>query len=118
MKTPKQFAVISSIALLTVISLSHYSNEIYASEVYRGVGNGHNGDIVVEMDVRDGDIIRLEVVETQESPFAVEIHDQMIQEVYETRSLELDTVTGATFTFDGTIEAIKDAAVNAGFPLL
>lgn len=86
-----------------------------AAEVYEGVGQGNNGDIKVAVTVEDGAIIAVEVLSHSET---AGISDPAITAVpaaiVEANSTDVDTVSGATNTSEGIIEAVADALAKAG----
>ena len=88
---------------------------LYTDGTYSGTGAGFGGDIEVEVVVEDGIITELNVVEHQETdgisdPAFESIEEQLIEK----QSVEgIDTVSGATGTSEGLIEAITNALANA-----
>ena len=88
---------------------------LYTDGTYSGTGAGFAGDIEVEVVVKDGEISELNVVEHQETagisdPAFESIEEQLIEK----QSVEgIDTVSGATGTSEGLIEAITNALASA-----
>ncbi len=75
-----------------------------------GTGSGYGGEIILDV-VTDGDeILQILVVEESETGgLGDEAIDQMIEAVLEAQSTDVDTVTGATESSEGALEAIEDA---------
>lgn len=78
--------------------------------VFLGKGTGFSGDIQVEVAVMQGKITQIEVISHNDTPAIAEgALKTMSTRVVEANSLNVDTVTGATLTSKGFLEAIKDA---------
>jgi len=82
----------------------------YTDGVHEGIGAGFGGDIKVKVEVSNGNIVSIEVLEHSESagisdPAFATIPDMII----ETQTVDVDTVSGATVTSKGLIQAIKIA---------
>lgn len=85
-------------------------NNNYSSGTFTGVGNGLHGEIKVEVKVEDGIITDINVLEQDENPILGKSAFEGITEtVLLTNGTDVDIVTGATFSSQGMIEAIKDA---------
>ncbi|WP_409227964.1 FMN-binding protein [Gudongella sp. SC589] len=82
--------------------------------VLTGVGEGFGGDITVEVTLEGEDITNVVVLEHSES---AGISDPAIEEVpaaiVAADSTDVDTVSGATYTSDGIIEAVNAALESA-----
>ena len=77
---------------------------------YRGIGEGRNGPIEVEISVKDGRIKNARVVSESETDFAKPAAGEIIRQAIGKEGLEtFDAVSGATITSEGTAKAIKDA---------
>ena len=90
-----------------------------AAETLTGTSTGAHGDIVVEVTVSDDGVIEaIEVVESGENEVLSETaYEQVIADVLSTNSLEVDTVSGATQSSQGLIDAISNAIESAGITL-
>lgn len=81
---------------------------------YKGVGKGRNGDISIELTIKEDTITKIEVIEQNETPGYENSMDTLIENMIATNSVDVDIVSGCTFTSNGFIEAVKDALSNAG----
>lgn len=85
----------------------------YADGVYTGEGEGYVGAIKVEVTIAEGLISNIEVTEESEDrPYfidSLEILDDMIDE----QTYDVDTMTGATVTSKGLKRAVKEALEQA-----
>jgi uncharacterized protein with FMN-binding domain len=83
----------------------------YVDGVHEGKGWGRNGEIVVEVTVINGTITRIEIVSDSETPTMKDSVERVtIPSIINTQSTDsADTVSGATFTYIGVLNAVKDA---------
>lgn len=88
---------------------------IYTPGTYTGVGTGKNGDVKVEVTFSANAIESVKVVEHAEtagiSDGAIE---NMPAAIVEAQSLAVDTVSGATVTSEAILAAVADAVEQAG----
>ncbi len=81
---------------------------------YEGSAQGFAGPIVVEVEVSGGKIVRIEVLEQEETAtYFVESYPLIPERVIEEQSLEVDTQTGATASAEGILDAVLDALSGA-----
>ena len=82
---------------------------------YTGTGKGYNGDIQIELVVSGGKITDLKTVEHEETEGISDAAFEGIEkQLLEKQSADkLDTVSGATGTSKGLIEAINEALPKA-----
>lgn len=86
----------------------------YKDGVYEGVGNGYKGDIRVEVTVENGEIATIEITETSDDPVYQKRAASLTEEIVMSQTTEgVDTVTGATFSSAGILEAVDDALKEA-----
>lgn len=86
----------------------------YKAGKYTGTAEGHNGKIVVEIEVSKDEILNIEVVENAETAHLSDlVFDRAPKQIIEEQSLNFDTVTGATVTSGGFKNAVKDAVKQA-----
>lgn len=101
--------------LSLVMILTMASALAYQSGIYTGVGKGNNGDITVDVTFSDNAITNVQVTSHQET---VGVSDAAIEtiptEIVTYQSLAVDTVTGATNTSKGILEAVASAVEQAG----
>lgn len=81
---------------------------------YVSAGRGMQGDIQVELRVRDGFIDRVNVVEHNENVGVSEdAFDRLEDEVLRKQSADVDTVSGATEASYGFMEAVRNCIRQA-----
>lgn len=81
-----------------------------AEETLTGTAKGFGGDINVTLVVKGDDIISVEAVGDGETPGIGSIAiDELPAKIAEADSVEVDGVSGATFTSDGIKAAVKNA---------
>lgn len=86
--------------------------------VYSHSAKGNNGDVTIELEIKDGKAVRAEVVEHEETEG---LSDKPIAEIpawiVENQSLAIDAVSGATNTSNAILEAaalcLEDAGIDA-----
>lgn len=110
--------VLVSWACLCLVLLSHIlaiASPVYRDGAYRSTGDGLFGEIEVEVLIDGGQITDIVVVNHQETPtIAQAAFRKVIAQVVEEQTCEnVDTVTGATGTSKGVIEAIANALAQA-----
>ena len=86
----------------------------YRDGVYEGTGLGFGDDIVVQVTISGGRMTDISVLSAdgEDKPYykqAISVLDSMLS----TQSTPVDTVSGATLTADGLIEAVADALGKA-----
>ncbi|MFR5601371.1 MAG: FAD-dependent oxidoreductase [Lachnospiraceae bacterium] len=83
--------------------------------VYTQTAKGNNGDIKVEVEIKDGAVVSIQVVEHQET---AGIADKPIADIpvwiVENQSLAVDAVSGATNTSNAIVEAVALCLEDAG----
>ena len=87
----------------------------YQDGTYEGTGTGYKGDIRVEVVVGNGEITSIEVTETTDDAAYFSQAEALTEEILDRQTTEgVDAVSGATFSSNGIIEAVKDALKGAG----
>lgn len=87
---------------------------IYTPGVYKGVGQGNGGDVIVEVEVDSNEIVKIDVLEHSETPGVTDpAFEQIPKAVLDTQTTEVDTVAGCTKASEGLIGAITDAVGQA-----
>lgn len=103
------------------ISIDESSNTIdstlngqYHDGVYTGSGYGFRGEIAVEVVVENGDIASIVVTDHREDrKYYNRSASVMTSSIVESQNTDVDTVTGATYTSRGIIEAVEEALEEA-----
>ncbi len=87
------------------------------AETLTGVGEGFNGDVVVEV-IRDGDtILDVKVIENEETPeIAGEALKDIPNRIVEANSTEVDAISGATITSKAIMYAVNNALDPEKYP--
>jgi len=80
---------------------------------YTTSSEGYGGDMEIEVEFKDGNIEDVRVLEHEETPDVGEpaISD-IIEQIKERESLDIDTYSGATVTSEAILEAIRDLVIE------
>lgn len=91
-------------------SSKHGEAQSFVDGTYEGVGVGYAGHIKVKVIVEDSKIVSIEVteVEADDGPFVSKAKG-VIDSILEYQTLDVDTVSGATFSSKGIIAAVRNA---------
>lgn len=137
-KKIKPFAPVLSVALITACvagSLSGYQAPVYAAQeisknikedtqeeeqkavglfeledgVYKGSGTGFAGDITVSVQIQDKKIVSIDIIRFSDDEAFFSRAKAVIDIIIEGQTLDVDTVSGATFSSRGIINAVKNA---------
>lgn len=137
-KKIKPFAPVLSVALVTACvagSLSGYQAPVYAAQevsksikedtqeeekkavgsfeledgVYKGTGTGFAGDITVSVQIKDKQIVSIDIISSSDDEAFFTRAKAVIDKIIEGQTLDVDTVLGATFSSRGIINAVKNA---------
>lgn len=82
----------------------------FTDGTYEGVGEGFKGDIKVSVKVENGKITTIDFLEMNETEGIGDIGAKNIADkIIETQKTEVDAESGATYSSEGTIEAVKKA---------
>lgn len=77
---------------------------------YEGTGAGRNGDINVSVVVKDGKVTSITIESSEEDkPYMDKAENTVINDIILNQSLDVPTVSGATMSSNGIIEAVADA---------
>lgn len=86
----------------------------YNDGTYEGAGMGFGGEITVSVTVADGKVAEITVLSADgEDPAYYDQALAVLDEIVSAQSTEVDTVSGATFSSTGLIEAAVDALGKA-----
>lgn len=83
--------------------------------IYVGASQGNGGDIKVEVTIENGKIKNIKVLSHSETPQYYENGSKIITAILKENTVDVDTISGATFTSNGIKNAVKDALKKAGF---
>lgn len=77
---------------------------------YEGTGLGRNGDIVVSVVVKEGKVTSIIIESSKEDqPYLDRAENSVINDIISNQSLDVSTVSGATMSSNGIIDAVADA---------
>lgn len=80
---------------------------------YTGVADGFSGQVQVKFVVKDGEITDIVIVNHNDTPdIANPAFNHLIEAIKESQSLDVDIVSGATYSSKGFLAAIKDGIKN------
>ena len=135
-KKIKPFAPILSVGLVMACvagSLSGYKEPVYASTssqsdseekeekdrakgsfdladgVYKGTGTGYVGEITVAVQIKDKKIVSIDILSASDDDAFLSRAKAVIDRIIESQTLDVDTVSGATYSSNGIISAVKNA---------
>lgn len=106
-------------ALVAGLVCSAFAAAVSAAPVTtQGTGVGKHGDVTVAVTFDSGKIKDIKIVKQQENPvLAAKVFTDLKQHVIDTNSVQLDAISGATFSSKGFLDAVADAAKKAGVTL-
>ena len=106
----------SVLALGAVLALS--VSAIAAPVTTEGTAVGKHGDLTVAVTFDNGKIQDIKIVKSAENPIlAGEVFTTQLEAVKAANSVELDTISGATFSSKAFLAAVAEAAKKAGVTL-
>ena len=77
---------------------------------YTGAGTGYRGEIDVSVTVQDGYITDVTIDQNRETQkYFSRAKSKIIDRVLTNQSVDVDTVSGATYSSNGILEAVADA---------
>lgn len=77
---------------------------------YIGTADGFNGPITVSVTVSGGTVTAVEVTDHSDTPFIADgAIEQVTAAIVESQTADVDAVSGATYTSNGVMNAVKDA---------
>lgn len=86
-----------------------------SAEIYEGTGLGYDKDgIILNVEIKDNKITDVKVKRAKESEFATPAIQEIAKKVIATQSLDVDGISGATLTSEGTKEALEEAVKKSG----
>lgn len=111
----KRFAVLAALLVLALCLASGAQAAGYTAGTYEGTAAGRNGDITVSVTVSEDAITAVEVTAQQETAgIADAALEQIPEKIVKTQSLGVDSVSGATITSEGIVNAVAAAVTLAG----
>lgn len=117
MQTRRSISLVLLIALLVVTGVvwsMGAQEEGLKDGVYVGRAQGFGGEVVVDVTISGGRITAIAVRPHDETPFiAGPAIETLVAKMIETQSLEVEAVSGATYTSNALIAAVKQAVRKA-----
>lgn len=114
----KKIGVLATIAVMMVaLMMVFYKAEPsirYTPGTYEGVGKGQHGEIHVAVTTDAYNILSVDIIEEFEMPeISKAVYTSIADEVIKRNSVNVATVSGASFTSRGVLEAIENALEKA-----
>jgi uncharacterized protein with FMN-binding domain len=81
----------------------------YEDGIYYGTGTGFEGEIKVKVTVKKGNINKIEIVKSQDGENYLERASALLSQIIKKQSTNVDAVSGATYSSNGLIEAVRAA---------
>lgn len=94
-------------------SLVTFSGAQLQDGTYEGSASGYKGTITVSVTVSGGQVTDISVVSENDTSQYFSRAEAVLDDILDQQSLEIDTVTGATFSSKGLINAVADALSGA-----
>ncbi|TVQ35784.1 MAG: FMN-binding protein [Spirochaetaceae bacterium] len=104
------------VASFIVILLALPGAPVEASDTYSGSGEGYYADLTVAVGVSGDRIVSIKVTDHDDTPgLADAAIETVIDRIISAQSTDIDTVSGATYTSKGVIDAVREALQQAGW---
>jgi uncharacterized protein with FMN-binding domain/cytochrome b561 len=102
----------------TAITYVDTANQLFSGAtlidgVYEGSATGYNGYITVSVTVSSGLVTAIDIVDENETRSYLSRAKSVINTIVDEQSLEVDAVSGATYTSAGIVNAVADALASA-----
>lgn len=85
----------------------------YADGTYYGTGTGFSGALTVEVVISGGKISSIQIIDASDGDSYIQSASGLISNIIATQSTNVDTVSGATYSSVGIIEAVRNALSQA-----
>lgn len=85
----------------------------YKDGVYSGTGKGYHGDVTVAITIKKEEIRSIEVKDSEDDPSFFERAKALLDQIVKKQTVEVDVVSGATYSSKGLLEAVKNAIAQA-----
>ncbi|MEA4920339.1 MAG: FMN-binding protein [Clostridiaceae bacterium] len=94
-------------------SIVDFSGAQLKDGTYQGSAKGYNGTTTVSVVVESGQVTEINVVSQNDTDRFFDQAESVLDDIIDNQSLEVDTVSGATFSSAGLINAVYDALKDA-----
>lgn len=92
-------------------------DNVYKNGTFEGSGTGYGGTITVQVTLQDDEITNVTVVSAPgEDSAYLSQGENVISSIISAQSTDVDTISGATFSSTGILEAVNDALTKAENP--
>jgi len=87
---------------------------LYKDGVFTGIGEGFGGDISVNVTITNGSIAKIDIVKAaDETPEYFDLAKSLTTNIIKEQTTNVDTISGATYSSNGIIEAVRNALAKA-----
>lgn len=77
--------------------------------VYKGTGTGYAGEITVAVQIQNKEMVSIDILSSSDDAAFFNRAKAVIDRIIEKQSLDVDVVSGATYSSNGIINAVKNA---------
>ena len=77
--------------------------------IYKGSGTGFAGTVSVSVEIKDKSIVAINILSTQDDEAFFNRAKGVIDKIIAGQTLDVDVVSGATYSSNGIMEALKEA---------
>ncbi|UUX34966.1 FMN-binding protein [Fundicoccus culcitae] len=103
-------AIIDAVNLALEEAAGGSSETTFEDGTHTGSAEGHNGPLELEVVVEDGAIVEINILDHSETKgLSDPAFEEVVAAIIESNSVEVDTVSGATYTSNAIIDAVKNA---------
>ena len=85
----------------------------YKDGTYYGTGTGFGGTLKVKVEISGGKITSIQIMENQDGSEYISKASALINTIIQNQSTNVDTVSGATYSSVGIIQAVRNALSQA-----
>lgn len=89
-------------------------NTTYKDGVYIGTGTGYGGELKVQVTIKDGKIAEIKLLSSNDDTPYITKAQALLKNIISGQTTNVDTVSGATYSSVGLINAVRDALSQAG----
>ncbi|MCI5910389.1 MAG: FMN-binding protein, partial [Oscillospiraceae bacterium] len=87
---------------------------VYKDGVYIGTGTGFGGELKVQVTIKDGKITDIKLLSSNDDAPYISKAQALLKNIISGQTTDVDTVSGATYSSVGLINAVRDALSQAG----
>ena len=97
----------------TVSGTSSFSGSNLKDGTYEGSAEGYKSTIKVSVTVENRNVTLIKIMDENETPQYIQRAESIIDNIINNQSLNVDAVSGATFSSKGIVEAVENALQTA-----